>query len=236
MSILTQLRALELGPPQVSGSFTAYPLLARAGRAAGYETLDRALRDKTAEVTEISESGSVGQLRVKNGGKRPLLIPDGEELVGAKQNRIVNLSIMVAAESSLQIPVTCVEQGRWRHESRSFSSAGRTHYASARAMTLSAVSASMASDGSRRSDPHAVWRDIEAKSSRMRVRSDTQASSVMYDRARPAIAELGQALTPLPGQVGAVFAIDGVVVGLEAFDSEQTWSVQAPKLAQSYGL
>jgi hypothetical protein len=32
---------------------------------------------------------------VLNKGNRPVLMLDGEELIGAKQNRIVNLSILV---------------------------------------------------------------------------------------------------------------------------------------------
>ena len=52
-----------------------------------------------------------------NRGPKPTLIIDGEELVGAKQNRVVNLTILVAAESELIIPVSCVEAGRWRAKS-----------------------------------------------------------------------------------------------------------------------
>jgi hypothetical protein len=48
-----------------------------------------------------------------NKGSRPPLIVDGEELVGAKQNRVVNLTILVAAASTLKIPVSCIEAGRW---------------------------------------------------------------------------------------------------------------------------
>jgi len=100
---LDQLKGVDIGSPTIVGAFTAFPLLAREQRSPGYITLDEALDEHVAAVTEVSEAGSVGQLRVTNGGKRPVLILDGEELVGAKQNRIVNLTILVASESTLEI-------------------------------------------------------------------------------------------------------------------------------------
>jgi hypothetical protein len=54
-----------------------------------------------------------------------VLILDGEELVGAKQNRIVNTTILVAAGAEIVIPVSCVEQGRWTYKSDAFSSKHR---------------------------------------------------------------------------------------------------------------
>lgn len=52
------------------------------------------------------------ELVVENPLAERVLLYDGEELVGAKQNRIVNVSVLVEAKSSLRIPVSCVEQGR----------------------------------------------------------------------------------------------------------------------------
>lgn len=39
-------------------------------------------------ITEVDDEGSVPELRVANLGDLPLLLLDGEQLVGAKQNRI----------------------------------------------------------------------------------------------------------------------------------------------------
>jgi hypothetical protein len=172
MNALKALRDLQLGSPASLGDLTVISLLTDLSTRSSYLTLDEAIADHVAEITEVSEGGAVGQLKVKNGAKRPVLILDGEELVGAKQNRIVNLTILVAAASTLEIPVTCVEAGRWGYRSRTFSSAGRAHYASARAMKLGQVSRSMATDGARRADQHAVWAHIANKSERMHALSE----------------------------------------------------------------
>ncbi len=57
-----------------------------------------------ARVTEVSEAGSVPFLQVANGADRPLLLLDGEELIGAKQNRILNTTVLVAARTEVTIP------------------------------------------------------------------------------------------------------------------------------------
>ena len=62
------------------------------------KSLEEALADGTVKVTEVSAAGHVPELRVKNSGATPVLILDGEELVGAKQNRIVNVTVLGAAK------------------------------------------------------------------------------------------------------------------------------------------
>ena len=238
MNAFNTLHDLELGSATSLGDLTVIPLLTDVGTSPSpsYLTLDEAIAERVAEITEVSEGGAVGQLRIKNGAKSPILILDGEELVGAKQNRIVNLTILVAAASTLEIPVTCVEAGRWGYRSRTFSSAGRAHYASARAMKLGQVSRSMATDGARKADQHAVWAHIAAKSERMHAVSETQAAAAMYERAQQSLDDFVRAFEPKPSQVGAVFAIRGVIAGLEVFDSPDTWRKQAAKVIRSYGL
>ncbi len=50
------------------------------------------------------------------------LIPEGEILMGAKQNRVINVTVLVAAGVKFVLPVSCVEAGRWRYKSRHFES------------------------------------------------------------------------------------------------------------------
>ena len=53
-----------------------------------------------AAVTEVSESGSVPTLLLDNTADEALFLLDGEELIGAKQNRILNTTILIAAGST----------------------------------------------------------------------------------------------------------------------------------------
>ena len=52
--------------------------------------LTEALVQNLIAVTEVCEGGSVPELKVVNKSGTMVLILDGEELIGAKQNRVVN--------------------------------------------------------------------------------------------------------------------------------------------------
>ena len=71
-------------------------------------------------VTEVSEGGHVPELKVINRGDKPVLLIDGEELVGAKQNRVLNTTILLKEKSETVIPVSCTEHGRWSYKSGHF--------------------------------------------------------------------------------------------------------------------
>ncbi len=236
MNLQTIVQSLKIGTPVDAGNLTMFPLLASQETAAGYATLDEALAAGFVKVTEVSESGSVPELTVANNGPTPVLLLDGEELVGAKQNRIVNLTILVPARTRLPLPVSCVEAGRWAHRSRAFAAGGRTHYAAGRARKLAQVSYCMAVSGERRADQGAIWDDIDEKALRMAAQSETHAAAAMYEKSRARLDEFQHSLQALPRQVGAVFAINGAIAGLEVFDCTATWRKSMRKIVESYGL
>ena len=243
------LSSVTLGTPVFHENITMIPLrLAAPPLAQGrprhaddegevsYLTLDEALALGWTEITEISDQGRVPELRVINKGAKPVFILDGEELVGAKQNRIVNLSILVPAASTLTIPVSCVEAGRWRARSHAFSAAPRTQYATGRAKRMAQVTMAMQIEGMRYSDQAEVWADIAAKSQRMGAESATGAMDQIFaDHAAFADACV-DALAPTDGQFGALFLLEGRVVGLDLFDRAATLRRLLPKLVRSVAV
>jgi hypothetical protein len=237
MSILTEtLSRLSLGEPQAHANLALFPLLAEAPPAPEYLLLDEALDRGCARVTEVSEGGSVPELRFENACERPVLILDGEELVGAKQNRVLNLSVLAPAGRTITIPVSCVEAGRWHHSSAEFRSEGRSYYASGRASKARAVSENLAREGSRRSDQGEVWSDIDAKMARLRADSPTRAAAALFEARRDQLEHYRAAFSAVSGQTGALFAINGRFAGLDLFDRPETLAKVLPKLVGSYAL
>jgi hypothetical protein len=165
-----------------------------------------------------------------------VLIFEGEELVGAKQNRTTNVTILAPARSTIVIPVSCVEAGRWRHESMSFMTAERAHFARGRAQKMADVSHSLASCGERRSDQGAVWEEIRTKAGRLQAESSTAAAAAMYEAHAHRLEDFVQAMPPASGQCGAAFAVNGELLGVDLFDASATYAKQAKKLLTSYAL
>src|SRR5437899_3338299 len=107
------LSQLDLGEPQQFKNIVILPVFTGVNHPPEYLTLTDALAQKLAAITEVSQAGSVPALKVANGSQLFLLLLDGEELIGARQNRTVNTSILLAGKSETIIPVSCTEAGRW---------------------------------------------------------------------------------------------------------------------------
>ncbi len=234
--VAERLSQTTLGEAQTHANLTIYPLLGESPKASNYELLDRALAKKWVRITELTESGSVPELKFANESDYTILLLDGEELVGAKQNRILNLTILAPPHKTIVIPVSCVEAGRWRTESREFRSAERAHYAQGRARKVAQVSESLRYAGVRHSDQSEIWADISEKAARLGARSETGAAAAMYEKHRSSLRSYVETFSVVELQAGAVFAINGKVVGLDLFDSSQAFEGLLPKLVQSYAL
>ncbi len=234
--IIDTISHIRIGTPATFRNLTLFPLTDGKGMPADYLTLDEALAKKSARVTEVSEGGSVPELKFVNEAGQPVFLLDGEELVGAKQNRVLNLSILVPAGKTLVIPVSCVEQGRWHHRSREFSSTARAYYAEGRARKMSQVTYSMKSRGERRSDQGAVWSDLDDKFGRLAASSPTSAMSDIYEQYTAKLEDYVGSFAPAEGQVGMMFAIGGRIVGFDLFDCAETLRKLFPKLIRSYAL
>jgi hypothetical protein len=240
LSLQEELSDIEISQPSQFRNLTLFSLVRlRPSVTTGdldYMLLEDGIAQGKVRVTELARGGSVPELRVENRAELPILVVDGEELVGAKQNRVLNLTILVAPKHTTVIPVSCVEAGRWNTSSPDLKSVDHLMYSLGRARCLSSVTESMRAKGSRFSDQRGIWRDIAAKAFRMKTKSATGAMSDIYEQHRSSVEEFIRAFTWKDGQVGVAFALADKILGLDLFDRPETMGRFFPKLVRSYAL
>jgi hypothetical protein len=234
--LINYLEQLQIGHKQFYKNLAVYTLLSGYAVTLDYITLDEAMSQNAIDVVEIDTDGSVPELKVINKSDRMILILEGEELVGAKQNRIVNTTILIAPNATTVIPVSCVEEGRWAYSSQGFGSEHRFMISGLRASLAEDVSISLRDSGSYQSDQNAIWREIRQKVQRRGAFTDSMVMSGIYEKEAPAIKEYVDHFEFVDHQIGAVFLINGKVVGMDCFGKAETFSKIFKKLTESYAL
>lgn len=234
--IAKRFAELRIGEPATCGRLEVYPLIGPAATPIAYLTLDEALASSLLRVTEQGVDGRVDTVVVANDGSMPTLLLEGEELIGCRQNRVLNVSLLVAAKSILHVPVSCVEQGRWSEKSATFDTSANSQSSRGRASKVASVSASLAEGVGYRSDQGAVWAGIAERAEALRATSGTMAMSDVYEQASGRLADYEQCLPASSDALGAVFAINGSTTGVDFFDQPATWRKYAAKLLRGYAL
>ena len=230
------LRQVQRATPVVVGGLTMTPLLNPSARVAPYLTLEEAMAQGSLTVQEVSQGGHVPELLVINSASQPVFIVDGEHLLGAKQNRVVNLSVMVPPDSKMVISVTCVEQGRWARRTDHFETSASVLFSSGRASKMSQVSSSMKQGQDPRADQHAVWRSVDGLAKRRRVHSQTGSMEDIFQEHRASTDRVVAQFPPVPHQVGALLSAQGRLCGIELFDAPSTWTKLMPRVVQSWAI
>jgi len=195
------LMELSVGEATAFNNLAVSPLFSARQSPLGYLILEEALEQGGAVVTEVSAGGRIPELCFDNRLDSAVLLLDGDELIGAKQNRVLNLSILIGAGHKVTIPVSCVEHGRWAYRSHRFSSARRHLYGRLKARKMAAVTRAMRERNVRASDQGEIWEDIALKFGRLHTASDTGAMGDLYDSHHGRIAGYQKAFRPLANQV-----------------------------------
>ena len=222
---------VQTGEPVEHRGIVMTPLFPRRDPAVAYVTLDEALAGGL-HITEVDESGSVPELVVENPLDARVLLYDGEELLGAKQNRILNVSVLVEAKSSLRIPVSCVEQGRWRHTSASFSAAPHISHAELRRRKAEAQAARPLVRGIAQGE---VWDEVRMLADRMSVDSSTDAVSDIHRAYAKDTRALEGVFPAQPGQCGVILGL-GPSICIDLVSQPDAFSVLWPKIRAGYLL
>jgi hypothetical protein len=227
---------IRMGDPDVHGALAVFPLFGPEprleyvsfahGRAAG------------ASIKELSHGASVNDLQVINPTDQAILLYEGEEVLGAQQNRTFDVSVLVAAHTQLQVPVSCVEAGRWddgRH-GEAFSPAPQAAYPELRRRKNVAARASLADGMAPRALQGEVWDEVAQKSARMNVASQTRAMHDIYDGRRERLEEFRSAIPLHDGQTGALVFVGRRPVVLDHVSRPDVFADLHAPLLQGYAL
>jgi len=156
-------------------------------------------------------------------------------LIGAKQNRILNTTILIEANTTQKIPVSCVEQGRWNHVSSKFS-AGMYSPPEMRSKKSRAVSRSYVHCGEAVSNQGEVWADVEKLSRDLNTHSPTHAMKDAFDQRSGDFESYVRALPYPEGARGVVSAISGRFVAIDILDKPGTFKQIWQRLVTGYAM
>jgi hypothetical protein len=219
------LPEVRVGAPIGHEALTIFPLYSESSAGSvgvDYLLADEAIAAGTVRVEEIGESGSVPNLLVTNEGDARVLFIEGEELRGAKQNRVLNTSVLIPARSKTQIPVSCVEQGRWRYSSRLFGSSGSHSSAKLRHILKKSVTKSMKEGRGSSSNQGEVWTEVSRQMTSLGSTSATSAMSDTFESFRDRLDEYQRRMTYVEGATGVAVAVGENVVAVDLFDKPAT--------------
>jgi len=236
-SLLTDyLSRVTLGEPQQFRQLAIFPVFAPNGREPNYLVLAEALQQKLVTLTETSQAGQVPKLKLANRAVVPVLLIEGEELIGSKQNRVLNTTVLAREQSEMIIPVTCTEAGRWHYSSPSFGHSGHLTPLRLRRSKSTSVSAALQANLGYASDQGWVWNEIHCLEAASSVKSPSHALHDILKAKEADLAAYLDALQPVPGQKGLLVMIAGQVAGLDILASARVYRAMHGKFVRSYAF
>lgn len=204
---------MHLGAPTVVGPLTLFPIWTDAPVPDHPISLEP---PATATIGELDSGPAVELLTAKNPTALPYVLLEGTIVDGGWQHRVLVHSVLVGAGAQLDLPVRCVEQGRWNGDT-----AQRLHRRRAplgvRGATHGVRRPSEHDRGDRRVDQGDVWSRV-AHYEQTYGASPTSSLVEVLDQAQ-VTDELRAAIPrPLLGQRGVLVGVAGHPALVEVFE------------------
>jgi hypothetical protein len=204
---------------------------AHAGRLTLIQVLAPIEPPSTASPTYL-----LYELQVTNRGNQPVLLVEGEVLLGMKQTRVLNVTILVPAQTVLQVPVSCVESGRWQAVSSEAMGKAAIHLApSVRAAKTVTVARSMRAARTFASDQAEVWAGVDRVLDGNGADAPSRSYADLAVSGAPAHGDsIARNIETAPGQVGVLLLVDRQVSCVDVFESSEVLGALWSGLLASY--
>ena len=219
------MASYELLGEEVHKNVAVIPIKTPINHKVDLLTLKKGFELGLVDVKECEQS-TVNTIIVENKSVAPLLLVDGEEIVGGDQNRIMDATILIAPQSEMKVPVNCTEHGRWGYVSDFKQSKNIANY-----RTRLAKHHAFRSKGNVQK---AVWDSIDELEMSRSFSSPTQAMSESYENAKSDLSEFMEVFEVVEGQTGVAVMIDDEVKGFEVFLNSEIYREYHEKILKSY--
>jgi hypothetical protein len=182
-------------------------------------------------ISELTATGSVGQLTALNKTADYLLLTDADVLTGAKQNRVLNRSVLLAPSGKTVIDVSCVERLRWDYRSPSFSTPQSVADPSLRGRKAGTFSRMKPErDQEFRNTQGEVWDHVSMKLRSEGVISNTESYEELLQFRLQKAERAFPECNPAAGCNGLAVIIDGKVISADLFGNEESYRYYFPML------
>lgn len=229
---------IRLADPQEHEALTFYPLVDPQPRQLSCELLRDALEAGKLAIGEVG-MGRVPELQIENRSGSDVLVLDGEQLIGAKQNRLTNRTILLSAHSTTTIPVSCMEQGRWHFQSREFRHG--KHYSPASVRRVARRTEARCAAGRVAASPEVlshgqaeVWDEISGCESSLGEHSRTCALNDLYGYRALDLEQWSRHFPWVDDQIGLLAVLGGEPLGMDVIGCHRLYARLHKRLASGY--
>ena len=203
------------------------------------KTLTEALKEN---ILEIKETGVVANLQfINKSNDCKIIIMEGEIVKGGRQNRVINVTMILDENSETIVPTSCVEQGRWSGISDKFGSDAYVSPIIYGNLSNSVNKSMMSSRDSGEpmmycSNQPSLWLSVSCSSASHGSASDSSDYTKIYEDREKDIKEYIDKLKPMFKECAGIAAVIGKKLIFSITDSKEMFMPQFEKLLKSYIL
>ena len=185
-------------------------------------------------ISESTGEGVVGKLIALNNTNAYLLLTDADVLIGAKQNRVVNKSVLLAPLTKTVIDVSCIERLRWQYTSKDFSNSRSVADPDLRKEKASSLSFTKNDPNEQKPDTQrTVWSYVNERIRETGCPSRTESYSELISYRMSKAANDFPVCEPEKGCNGLAVILDRKVISADLFGREEIYKYYFPMLRDS---
>ena len=225
----------EVGEPKQKNNIVVFFLSSKEHTNDDLLSFPYAMKNNLAEVREVNEKGSIGNLKLSNKSDKKLLVLGSEILIGnkLKQDRVVDETVIIPENSTTTLRVSCCEKNRWSPAvSENISLSETLLFSKARTNNADDVYNSKYN----KVNQFRVWEDIEEKFEENETRSFTNSIEEIYKKRRNNVEEIVKYFSPGEDDIGVVIGIGSRLVSIDVFSSNKHLTDYLPRLIRSVAL